>query len=153
MRRFAVLLGATAPSVAAALAAFFFGLGLGSFLLGRFASRLSPPLRVFAILEIATGVSALAVNPLIDALRPLYASTYDTSLDSAGLQLTMKMIVAIVAVVVPAACMGGTLPMLSQFVAARGHALGVRAGGLYAVNTLGAACGALAVPVLLLPGF
>ena len=153
MRRFAVLLGATAPAVAAALAAFFFGLGLGSFLLGRLAPRLSRPLRVFAILEIATGLSALAVNPLIAALGPLYASTYDTSLDNAGLQLAMKMIVAVAAVVVPAACMGGTLPILSQFVAARGHALGVRAGGLYAINTLGAACGALAVPVLLLPAF
>jgi hypothetical protein len=53
------------------------------------------------------------------------------------------MIVATIAVVVPAACMGRTLPVLAQFVAARGHALGVRAGGLYAVNTLGAACAAL----------
>ena len=31
----------------------------------------------------------------------------------------MKIAVAIIAVVVPAACMGGTLPILSQFVAAR----------------------------------
>ena len=153
MRRFAVLLGATAPAVAAALAAFFFGLGLGSFLLGRFAHRLSRPLRVFALLEIATGLTALSVNPLIDVMRPLYASLYDTSIDSTGLQLAVKMMVATLAVVVPAACMGGTLPILAQFVAARGHALGVRAGGLYAINTLGAACGALAVPVLLLPAF
>ena len=118
MRRFAVLLGATAPAVAAALAAVFFGLGLGSYLLGRYSSRLSRPVRVFAILEIATGLSALVVNPLIDALRPLYASLYDTSVDSAGLQLAMKMIVATIAVVVPAAAtcaaLGSTtMPMMS----------------------------------------
>ena len=75
MRRFAVLLGATAPAVAAALAAFFAGLGLGSYLLGRFAPRLTRPLRVFAILEIATGLSALVVDPL-RRLRPLCASLY-----------------------------------------------------------------------------
>ena len=151
MRRFAVLLGATAPAVAAGLAAFFLGLGLGSVLFGRLAARFPRPIRVFAALEIGTGLSALAVDPLIGGLRPLYASMYDTSIDSAGLQLTLKIVVAALAVVVPAACIGGTLPILSQFVAARGRALGVRAGGLYAVNTLGAACGAIAVPAALLP--
>jgi spermidine synthase len=68
-----------------------------------------------------------------------------------ALQLTLRVGIAVVAVLVPATCMGGTLPVLAQLVAARAQSLGVRAGGLYAVNTLGAACGALAIPVVLLP--
>jgi spermidine synthase len=151
MRRFSVLLGATAPAVAAALTAFFVGLGLGSYLLGRLAPRLARPLRAFAALEIVTGISALAVEPLLAAMQPLYAWLYDASGASPALQLTLKIGVAVVAVLVPATCMGGTLPLLAQLVAARAQALGVRAGGLYAVNTLGAALGALAVPALLLP--
>ncbi len=153
MRRFSVLLGATAPAVAAALTAFFVGLGLGSYVLGRLAPRLIRPLRAFAVLEIATAVSALAVEPLLGAMQPVYASLYDLSGEHVALQITLRVGVAVIAVLIPATCMGGTLPVLAHFVAARAQSLGVRAGGLYAVNTLGAACGALAVPAVLLPSF
>ncbi|MCU0258981.1 MAG: hypothetical protein MUF56_08160, partial [Solirubrobacteraceae bacterium] len=151
MRRFGVLLGATAPAVAAALAAFFAGLGLGGWALGRLAPRLARPLRAFAALEIATGLSALGVEPLLSVLQPLYARLYDVS--DAGLAplVAARMATAVAAVLLPAFCMGGTLPLLAQHVAANARALGVRAGGLYAVNTLGAACGALVVPAVLLP--
>ncbi len=151
MRRFSVMLGATAPAVAAALTGFFLGLGLGSYLLGRLAPRLTRPLRAFAILEIVAAVSALAVDPLLDAIQPVYASLYGATGGSAGLQLVLRIGVAVLAVLVPATCMGGTLPLLAQLVSARAQSLGVRAGGLYAVNTAGAACGALAVPIVLLP--
>jgi len=153
MRRFSVLLGATAPAVAAALTAFFAGLGLGSYLLGRLAPRLNRPLRAFALLEIGTALSALAVEPMLGAIQPVYAWLYDGSGESVVLHLTLRVGVAVIAVLVPATCMGGTLPLLAQLVAARAQSLGVHAGGLYAVNTLGAACGALAVPAVLLPSF
>jgi spermidine synthase len=153
MRRFSVLLGATAPAVAAALTAFFVGLGLGSYLLGRLAPRFNRPLRAFAVLEIGTGLSALAVEPILRALQPVYAWLYDGSGESVALHLTLRVGAAVFAVLVPATCMGGTLPVLAQLVAARAQSLGVRAGGLYTVNTLGAACGALAVPAVLLPSF
>ena len=150
MRRFSVLLGATAPAVAAALAAFFAGLGLGSYLLGRLAPRFTRPLLAFAALETATALSALSVEPLLRAMQPLVAWLYDGPAGSAGslLPLTLRIGIAIAAVLVPATCMGGTLPVLAQFVAARAESLGVRAGGLYAINTLGAACGALAIPAV-----
>jgi spermidine synthase len=153
MRRFSVLLGATAPAVATALTAFFVGLGLGSYLLGRLAPRLRRPLVGFAALEIVTAVSALSVDPLLGAMQPVFAWFYDGSAGSPVLQITLRVGVAIVAVLVPATCMGGTLPVLAQLVASRAESLGVRAGGLYAVNTLGAAFGALAIPALLLPAF
>ena len=151
MRRFSVFLGATAPAVAAALTAYFAGLGLGGYLLGRIAPRLTRPLRAFAVLEIATALSALMVDPLLRAMQPAYAWLYDGSGEHLALHLALTSGVAVVAVLIPATCMGGTLPVLAQLVAARAQSLGVRAGGLYSVNTLGAACGALAVPAVLLP--
>jgi spermidine synthase len=151
MRRFAVLLGATAPAVAAALAAFFAGLGLGSWLLGRIAPRLSRPLRAFAILEIVTAVSALAVDPMLRAMQPALTWLADAPGDRAALQLAVKVGVAMISVLLPATAMGGTLPVVAQFVARRAESLGVRIGGLYAVNTFGACIGALAVPAILLP--
>jgi hypothetical protein len=71
MRGFAIFLGAAAPAAAAALAASFAGFGFGSYLLGRFAPRLRRPLRAFAILEISTGVSALAVDSLLRTAPPV----------------------------------------------------------------------------------
>ena len=153
MRRFAVFLGATAPATAAALTAFFAGIGLGSYLLGRFAPRFRRPLRAFAILEIITAVSAFGVDPLLHATQPVLAWLYGTAGDSATLQLTVKVAVAILSVLTPATAMGGTLPVLAQFVAPQAESLGVRSGGLYAVNTFGACVGALAVPAVLLPSF
>ena len=150
MRRFAVLLGATAPAAAVALAAFFAGFGLGSYILGRVAPRLSRPLRAFAVLEIVTGVSALAVDPLLRLMQPALVWVYDRP-DVHAAHLAVKIAVAIVSVLIPATAMGGTFPVLAQFVSSRAESLGVRAGGLYAVNTLGACLGALAVPALLLP--
>lgn len=151
MRRFAVLIGADAPATAAALAAFFVGFGLGSYLLGRLTPRFVRPLRVFAILEIITGASALAVDPLLRATHPLLASLYDTPGDTAATRLAIKIAIAIIAVLVPATAIGGTLPVLAQFVTARAGSLGIRVGGLYAANTFGACAGAVAVPAILLP--
>ena len=84
-------------------------------------------------------------------MQPVLAWLSDASGDNAALQLAVKVAVAIISVLVPATAMGGTLPVLAQFVASRAESLGVRAGGLYAVNTLGACAGALAVPAVLLP--
>lgn len=153
MRRFAVLLGSAAPAVAGALVACFIGLGVGSYVFGRVAPRLASPLRAFGWLEIATGASALAVDPLIEAFRPAYSWLYQASSARPAARLAAELFLAIAAVLLPATCMGGTLPVLAQFVAARARALGVRVGGLYSVNTIGAACGALAVPACLLPWF
>ena len=146
-----MLLGSAAPAVAVALVAYFIGLGFGSYIFGRLASRFVSPLRVFGWLEIVTGIAALAVDPLLVAAQPLYSRLYEASGGSSSALLALQLLASIAAVLVPATCMGGTLPVLAQFVAARALALGVHAGGLYAVNTLGAACGALALPVLLLP--
>ncbi len=84
-------------------------------------------------------------------MQPVLAWLSDAPGDNAALQLAVKVAVAIISVLVPATAMGGTLPVLAQFVASRAESLGVRAGGLYAVNTLGACAGALAVPAVLLP--
>jgi spermidine synthase len=151
MRQFSVFLGATAPAAAAALTAFFVGLGAGSYLLGRAAPRLGRPLLMFATLELVTGVSALSVGPVLNAMQPVLGWLYDGSGANPALQLCLRVGVAVIAVLIPATCMGGTMPVLAQVTAARADSLGVRAGGLYAVNTLGAALGSLMVPAILLP--
>ena len=163
MRRFTVALGATAPATAATLSALFLGLALGSALLGSFAARARRPLRLFAWLEAGVGIAALGVEPLLAAMEPLVAQ----SAAGGGSALAARMAAAMVAILPPAILMGGTLPVLAQAIhGSQGsagvtgdalprdrHGLGVTGGGLYAVNTLGAAAGAIAAPILLLPAF
>ena len=163
MRRFTVALGATAPATAATLSALFLGLALGSALFGSVAARARRPLRLFAWLEAGVGIAALGVEPLLAAMEPLVAQ----SAAGGGSALAARMAAAMVAILPPAILMGGTLPALAQAIdGSHGSAgvtggvlprdrrgLGVTGGGLYAVNTLGAAAGAIVAPILLLPVF
>jgi hypothetical protein len=91
------------------------------------------------------------VDPLLRTAPPVLTWLSDAPGNSAALQLAVKVALAIASVLIPATAMGGTLPVLAQFVAPRGESLGVRSGGLYAVNMFGACAGALAVPAVLLP--
>ena len=149
MRRFTVFLGATAPATAATLSALFLGLALGSAIFA--AVRPKRPLLMFGLLEAGIAAGALCVEPLLgfaDAILPSIASAWRPTL-----QLAARMALAMAAILPPAILMGGSLPVLAQAIDRGRLGLGVLGGGLYAVNTLGAAAGAIAVPTLLLPAF
>src|SRR5688500_10095916 len=72
-RQFSSLFGSAASASAAVLIAFFAGLGLGSFAVGRLVRRWSDLLLVYAILEICVGLGALLVTPLFTAFSGSYA--------------------------------------------------------------------------------
>jgi len=151
LRRFALLFGATAPATAATLAAVFTGWGLGSLAIGARCARWRRPLRTFGWLEAGVGAGALLVEPLLRAAQPLLAGMATALGEHPGLLLGVKTALAIVSILPATLLMGASLPVLGQVVAGNRGRLGVAAGGLYAVNTLGAAAGALAVPFALLP--
>ena len=65
-RQFTLLFGSAAPATAAVLAAYFAGLGLGSWLLGKWGAIWHQPLRVYAILELVIAGGALRPG---DAIR------------------------------------------------------------------------------------
>lgn len=148
MRRLAALLGGTAPAAAATLSGFFLGLGAGSLLFGDRVRRASRPLAFFGLLEMGVGLGALAVGPLLDLYRPAYAVVYGALSGHPAAFVALKFLLAAIALAVPAACMGGSLPALAAAVEGGSHHALAR---LYRVNVLGAALGALAVPFVLLP--
>ena len=151
-RQFALLFGSAAPATAAVLAAYFAGLGIGSLSLGRVAARWQRPLRVYAVLEILIGVGALLVTPLLEQLEVLYRAVISDATEGSGVgMLAARMSIALGATLVPTFCMGGTLPVLSEWMDRGRDRLGQTAGRLYVANTGGAALGAVAVPFLWLP--
>src|SRR5262249_44812928 len=62
-----------------------------------------------------------------------------------------RFVIGFVLVAIPAALMGGTLPVAVRALVRHADGLGRVVGHLYACNTFGAAIGALALPFVLLP--
>jgi spermidine synthase len=151
MRQFLPFFGGTSLAAAATLAAFFLGSTAGSLSLGARSRAWPRPLFAFGALEIAVGLTALCVRPILDLYRPASAGLYDALSTHPLAFALVKLAVAFVAIGAPTFFMGGTLPVLGEAMAASRRHLGFPVGGLYAINLLGAAVGALAVPSLLLP--
>jgi spermidine synthase len=150
-RLLTLVMGHSLAAVSTVLAAFMGGLALGAHVGGRSASGISEAraLRLYVVMQVVVALSALAVPLVFAAARPLLAATYG---DAGGLWFgPSRLIVALVTISVPAAAMGATLPLAVRWFARRVDRAGAEAGQLYAASTLGAALGAGAAAVVLLP--
>ncbi len=161
-RALVLVFGSTTHAVSTVLAAFMGGLALGSILVGRRGDRLRHPLRVYAWIEVAIAVTALAVLALLPAMVPIYRLLWGVVGDSPAGITTLRFALACLVLLPPTTLMGATLPILSAHLeradqassglgetAARDRGAG--AGALYAANTLGAVAGVAAAGFLLLP--
>ncbi len=135
--------GATAEAAAATLFAFFLGLALGAFFWGRRVRRVRRPLRAYGGLEI--GVAAAAGLWLL--LEPVHGIVYGLATDAFGTGgpvLVLARLALAALLIGPAAfLMGGTLPVLGEYVVRDRLTLGTRGSLLYAANTTGAVAGVL----------
>jgi spermidine synthase len=155
MRQFSTVFGTSETAVATVLSAYMGGLALGAALAGRIVRLIRRPVLFYGLLEAAIAVSALSVPILLTAAGYLYAAVLgdQSSIpDAAGWgQPLFYFVVALAVLIVPTACMGATLPVLTRYVVSSDDQIGSRVGGLYAINTLGAVCGAVVAGFVLLP--
>ena len=155
MRQFSTVFGTSEIAVATVLSAYMGGLALGAAVAGRLVNMLRRPVLFYGILEAAIAVSALLVPVLLSVAGIAYASVLGGQAsipDASGLgQPLFYFCVAFTVLVVPTACMGATLPVLTRYVVNRDEQIGRRVGGLYAINTLGAVGGAVVAGFILLP--
>jgi spermidine synthase len=142
--------GVSAYAVTAVLAAFLGGLALGSWTLGRVADRVERPLRLYGLLELGIGATALAGTWVVRLFVPLNA-WFATRLapDSIAL-LCIRALLASVVVLPPTFLMGGTLPAMTRAFVDRIGSLGRELPLLYALNTSGAVAGSLAAGYVLI---
>lgn len=135
------------------LASFMGGLAIGNGVVGRWGERLRDPLRAYGLLELligALGLGLVLLFPLLNGLlTPVfrYLTAWPWALNSVRLGL------AFLLMLLPAAAMGATLPILVREVCARQREFGDSLGLLYGVNTLGAMAGALAGEFVLIERF
>ena len=144
MKELGLLFGNTAQAAATTLAAFFLGIAGGGLVFGRISKRSSNPLKLYALLEAGVTVSALLYFVLLDLYHATYGFLFDGLHVHGSLFVGTKFLLAIGILLPPAFFMGGTLPVMSQFLVRQHDRLGTTASVLYAVNTTGAALGAFA---------
>jgi spermidine synthase len=148
-RQFALVFGTTEVAVTLVLASYMAGLGLGAWLVQRFLPLIERPVRVYAVLEVIVGVSAVALVPAVIAGSDWLQRTFVgqqrelPAIDQLGGISFVYAGCAFVALALPTVCMGATLPLLVRHVVQNDRQTGLRVGLLFTANTLGAVGGAL----------
>ncbi len=150
-KRFSHVWGSSSLAFAAVGGSFLFGLGLGAYLIGRFADRIKRPLAWYGVCELAIGLVALVVPYAIQGLISLSAGFYAHLPSEPFIRFLVQFAVTLVVVGPPCVLMGGTLPLLTRELTARDGALDQATGWLYAINTYGAAAGCYLAGFQLLP--
>lgn len=146
-------IGGSAEAVTAVVTAYMGGLGLGSLVAARFAGRVRRPLRLYALLEVAVALFALASPLILIAPDGLYRLAHDYEEVSRGLPFAVRFATSLLLLMVPTFAMGATLPLLVEELTRRGGAYATRVALLYGINTVGAVAGTVAAGFWLLPGF
>ena len=144
MKELGLLFGNTSFATSATLAAFFLGIAGGGLFFGRFEKDSNNPLKLYAMLEIAVSITALLYFILLDVYHLSYSTLFELFEPGSAAFVGVKFVLALLVLFPPAFFMGGTLPVMSQYLTRRQNEIGETASLLYAINTLGATCGALA---------
>ncbi|HEX2888441.1 fused MFS/spermidine synthase [Vineibacter terrae] len=144
IKQLSLVVGVDVHAVTAGVGAFFAGLALGGFVLGRWADRVARPLFFYALLEVGVAVLGVATTLGLAHAAPLFAT-----LEAHGGLLAWVPLLALVGVA--PFLMGGTLPVLVRALRLQAGQVGAGGGRLYAANTAGAIAGALLASFLLIP--
>ncbi|EIF31145.1 putative spermidine synthase with an N-terminal membrane domain [Burkholderia sp. Ch1-1] len=144
IKQLALVVGVDVQAVTTGVSAFFAGLALGGWLLGRLADRVSRPLLLYAVLE--GGATVLAVAGTVALAHA--AAPFAWLQDRTG-PFAWTLPFALVGL--PAVLMGGTLPVLMRALRLGATRLGRAGAHLYAANTGGAIGGTLAAAFMLIP--
>jgi spermidine synthase len=150
-RQLGHVFGSTATAASTLLAAYLFGLGLGAWGFGKLSDRWGARPLLYVAIEVGIGLYGIASHALLERGASLYELTHAWAEGSAGRLLFVRFAVSFVLVAVPTTLMGGTFPLMVHLLKVRRVDVGRATGRAYAVNTAGAAAGAIALPSLLLP--
>jgi len=135
------------------LSAFMAGMALGNWLCARHGDRARDALRWYAGLELLVALAGVALVYLLPELGRVFAPLVAPLADQPAVLNLLRLASALLLLIVPAAAMGMTLPLLARAAGAWDANFGRVLGFLYGANTLGAVLGALATETILLEHF
>jgi len=163
VRWFGRLFGNSVHSASLVVAVFMLGLGVGSYLAGRWIDGRDRrgdgyPVRIYAYAELGIAALAALIALLLPALEPLAAhiSHYTRGADGwyelSATSYAARYLVAVVLLTPVTTLMGATLTLLIRHLLSTDLSLaGWRVGALYGFNTAGAALGAFLSDFALVP--
>ena len=144
--------GSSTLGASTAVAGFMGGMGIGAWAYHRVQSRVSSPLRLYAALELAIAVSAVALTFVLERLPPVFAILLKSLPESGeGVAVLVRILGALAILLLPTALMGATYPALCSVAISNRDGLDRHLGSLYGWNTIGAAVGGLVAGILLIP--
>ncbi|MBS1955347.1 MAG: fused MFS/spermidine synthase [Cyanobacteria bacterium SZAS-4] len=158
------VLGSTLPAVTLVLCVFMSGLALGSFVAGRFVSRVGKPLLTYGFLELLVGVFGMLSLWLFDNHPASVVSFYDSatthlfglhnldSFEPFNILFWCRAFYASALLLLPTAAMGATFPFVSNFLE-QTSSQRQNQGAAYLVNLFGAALGTVCAGFFLMPNF
>ena len=153
VRSLSLIFGGTHLAVTTVLSVFMGGLALGSVIISKHIDGMKKPLRIYGILELCIALFAVAFMLLMKVYPSIYILLIQ-GIEDSRLNLTIvRVFFAFLALIVPSTLMGGTLPVLTRFVASHSGKLGTKLSQLYSFNTLGAVFGTGAAAFVLLRFF
>ncbi len=142
VRYLSLIFGGSHLAVTTVLAVFMGGLALGSFMIGRKIANAGKLLRLYGFLELGVALSALLFMGLVRFYPLIYVPLAQINETSPLYLSVVRVLLGVIALILPTTLMGGTLPVLSAFVSHRFKGLGSRLSFLYGFNTIGAVMGA-----------
>ncbi|MFQ5451246.1 MAG: fused MFS/spermidine synthase [Nitrospinaceae bacterium] len=151
LRVFSQVFGNTIQSASVVLAAFFFGLSLGSHFFGKKSGLTANPLRFFAYLELGIFVTALPLFFFQEAFEFVFPILYQRFHESSQVFTLVKIGIGFLVITGPSFFMGGTLPVIASFLVDRPQRITSTGGILYGINTLGGVLGSVGAGMLLPP--
>jgi spermidine synthase len=146
IKELSLVVGVEIYSIGVAVSAFFAGLTVGSFVIGRWADRLHHPLRVYSLLELGVALFGVAATFLLEHTSQVFA-TAEAHIGFLAWAIPFAL------VGVPAFLIGGTLPVAIRSRSADSKTIADMGGTIYAVNAAGAIAGTLGCSFVLLPSF
>ncbi|MFH1733155.1 MAG: hypothetical protein ABIE92_00480 [bacterium] len=147
-----LIFGSTLSAVSLVLAVYLGGIAMGAALLGKRADKMSP-LKLYGILEIGIGLTALAAVFLVPLIRYIYVLCPVLRGSSSLLCFIFQALLTVIILLPSTLLMGGTLPVLARGLTVSLGQRFRRISWLYGLNTIGAALGTLLCGFILLENF
>lgn len=151
--------GATSVAMSTVLTMFMAGLGLGTWLGGKYADRIRHPIITYAIVELGVGAWGLVLPMLVRSdgwLADVNAFLAAELGRDSGWMMIARFVCVAPLLILPTTLMGSSFPLLTRHFVSVGEdarSAAARVGALYAINTLGAATGPILSAFVLLPSW
>ncbi|MXV76602.1 tetratricopeptide repeat protein [Candidatus Poribacteria bacterium] len=140
-------LGSTTYAFATMLAAFLFGIALGSIVLARWVDRIKQPIAIFGIAQLGIGLFALILMPAFEGLYGMSRAFQSTF----GASRFWTFFSCFLVMCLPTFLMGASFPLVTKIYTGSARQLGKSIGNVYAVNTVGSILGSFCAGFILIP--